>query len=208
MLNSTISVHDSVITETIGPYLCCHLAATVCHWPTPRHRPKKRDLPRALQLFWGNPCLCTVKLHFISSSTSPPSLPLSPWYCVTAYTAWRPLEERREIGQKSSEQFIWTHLPLYTFSPNYHGSTYSLRHGAIVLIFIFYKSSQIPADPFQWGLLWKMLIHRDLAISCIRLWFRNIEAVGAGDHFFLSLFFLLYSYSLFKKNLTNNTNTP
>ncbi len=63
-------------------------------------------------------------LRFISSSTSPHSLPLSPWYYVTAYVAGRPLGEHRERR---------THLLLCTFSPNYHGSTASFRLSATLL---------------------------------------------------------------------------
>ncbi len=39
-----------------------------------------------------------VGRRFISSPTSPQSLPLSPWYYVIALVAGRPLGEQRESG--------------------------------------------------------------------------------------------------------------
>ncbi len=56
--------------------------------------------------------LLLLRLRFISSSTSPHSLPLRPWYYVTAYG-----------GRGGARDWNGTHLPLNTLSPNYHGPT-------------------------------------------------------------------------------------
>ena len=72
-----------------------------------------------------------LRLRFNSCSTCPHSLPLSPWYDVTAYVARRPLEVPRASERGHVEQLLKRSLKLVVTSP-----TSSFSSGTTIL-FIF-----------------------------------------------------------------------
>ncbi len=108
------------------------------------------------------------RLRFISSFTSPHSLPLSSWYYLTAYIARRPLGEQRESGW--GEEWL-IEMPLYTFSP------IMVRPPVVCLVLYCFLQmirntcKLIPMK--QRHLLPIIAICQHLVISCISFWFRN-----------------------------------
>lgn len=96
-----------------------------------------------LTLFWGTfffssyfrigifPAQENPLLRFISSSTSPRSLPLSQWYYITAYVTRSTLAEQRKSWWRRRSR---THLPCHTVVPSFLN-----------------KSPELPGQSFQWG---------------------------------------------------------
>ncbi len=94
------------------------------------------------------------RLRFVSSSTSPHSLVLSPLVLHNSIcrreATWR---AEGKWGGVGAGDWNGTHLPLCTFSPNYHGSTTSCRLSAILLFTNHWKYLQTHFNEVK-ALLW------------------------------------------------------